>query len=40
LVPLSELDVNLKIPGRDDIVKLLSKIDCKGIVRLPDQARD
>ena len=40
LVPLAELDVNLKIPGRDDMVKLLSNIDCKGIVRLPDQARD
>lgn len=40
LVPLAELDVNLKIPGRDDIVKLLSNMDCKGIVRLPDQTRD
>lgn len=40
LIPLSELDANLNIPGRDDIGKLLSGIDCKGVVRLPDQTRD
>ena len=40
LVPLSELDKTLKIPGRGDIGKLLKRIECKDIVRLPDQTRD
>ena len=40
LVPLSELDETLKIPGRGDIGQLLKKIDCKDIVRMPDQGRD
>jgi len=40
LVPLLELDETLKIPGYGDIGKLLKEIDCKDIVRLPDQTRD
>ena len=40
LVPLSELDETLKIPGRGDIGQLLKKIDCKDIVRMPDHGRD
>lgn len=34
LVPLSELDANLEIPGRGAIKKFLRKLDCSGISRL------
>lgn len=34
LMPLSELDPELEIPGRGDISSLLSNIDCSGICRL------
>ena len=40
LVPLSELDAGLEIPGRGGIGKLLQKLDCSGISRLNDEGPD
>ena len=34
LVPLSELDVTLEIPGRGTINSLLKQLDCSGIYRI------
>ncbi len=40
LVPLSELDGSLEIPARGTVEKLLQQLDCSGIHRLNDDARD
>ncbi len=36
LVPMAELDVEMKIPGRGKIGNLLEQVDAKGICRLTD----
>jgi 2-amino-4-hydroxy-6-hydroxymethyldihydropteridine diphosphokinase len=38
LLPLSELDENIEIPGRGVVGTLLSQLDCDGIYRLNDDA--
>jgi len=40
LVPLSELDARLKIPGRGTVQDLLQQLDCSGICRLDVEDRD
>ncbi len=35
LLPISELNANLEVPGRGRVGELLEKLDCKGIIRLP-----
>jgi 2-amino-4-hydroxy-6-hydroxymethyldihydropteridine diphosphokinase len=40
LMPLSELDATLEIPGLGAIEKLLQKLDCSGIFRLNDKGQD
>lgn len=40
LMPLSELDGSLEIPARGTVEKLLQQLDCSGIYRLNDDARD
>ena len=39
LMPLSELDAGLEIPGYGSVEKLLQQLDCSGISRLNDRAR-
>jgi 2-amino-4-hydroxy-6-hydroxymethyldihydropteridine diphosphokinase len=40
LLPLSELDGSLEIPAHGTVEKLLQQLDCTGIYRLNDDARD
>lgn len=39
LIPLSELDATLEIPGRGAIGKLIQQLDCTGINRIDDDSR-
>lgn len=40
LLPLSELDATLEIPGRGAIGKWLQQLDCNGIIRLNEEGQD
>jgi 2-amino-4-hydroxy-6-hydroxymethyldihydropteridine diphosphokinase len=40
LMPLSELDAELEIPGHGGVGKLLQQLDCSDIIRLNDAAQE